>query len=91
MTISELLKCNPTVTKVFIKQKMLCVGCPAQAYHMIEDAARLYGFTEFDLLKSLQEAVQAGATDDKTGKEVENLKIGKKIKKKGDKRVSTKN
>ncbi len=91
MTISEALKKYPGMIKVFIKRKMLCIGCPAQAYHTLKDAARFYSFTECDLMESLTDAVQVCAGNDKTGKEVKGLKISEKIKKKGGKHVSAKN
>lgn len=58
MTIRELLEHHPTAIKVFIERKMLCVGCPTEAYHTLEDAARIYGFTLCAFMESLREAVQ---------------------------------
>jgi hybrid cluster-associated redox disulfide protein len=53
MTISDLLKRQPRATGVFIKRKMLCVGCPAEAFHTLEDAARLYDFDLNDLITAI--------------------------------------
>jgi len=58
MTIKELLEHHPTSIKVFIKRKMLCVGCPTEDYHTLEDVAKIYGFTLGTLMESLQEAIQ---------------------------------
>lgn len=58
MTIKELLEHHPISIKVFIKRKMLCVGCPTESYHTLEDVAKIYGVALGTLMKSLQEAIQ---------------------------------
>lgn len=58
MTIRELLKSYPLAIDVFVKRKMLCVGCPTQAYHTLEDVARIYGYTVYALLKTIGDAIQ---------------------------------
>jgi len=57
MTIKELLKHHPGATTAFIKRGMLCVGCPTQAYHTLEDVARIHGSTIDDLCAAIQEAI----------------------------------
>ena len=57
-TIQELLEHYPRATAAFIKRRMLCVGCPAQAFHAIEDVARIHGGTIDDLCAAIREAVQ---------------------------------
>jgi len=44
MTINDLLKSYPQATRVFIRRRMLCVGCPAAEFHTLKDAAKLYGY-----------------------------------------------
>ena len=53
MTISDLLERYPRATSVFIRRKMLCVGCPAESFHTLEDAAGLYGMDLNDLLDAI--------------------------------------
>jgi hypothetical protein len=36
---------------------MLCVGCPAEAFHSLEDVAGNYGIALKQLLKELLEAI----------------------------------
>ncbi len=58
MTIQELLERYPLAAAAFIKRRMLCVGCPAQAFHMLEDVARIHGCTIDDLCAVIREAIQ---------------------------------
>jgi hybrid cluster-associated redox disulfide protein len=57
MTIRKLLD-HPRATAAFIKRRMLCVGCPAQAFHVLEDVARIHGSTIDDLCAAIREAIQ---------------------------------
>jgi len=50
----------PRAVSVFIERRMLCVGCPTEAYHTLEDAARIYGCTVNALQEDIQEAIQRG-------------------------------
>ena len=58
MTIQELLEHHPCVTAAFIKRRMLCVGCPAQAYHTLEDVVRIHGCTFDGLCNAIREAIE---------------------------------
>ena len=58
-TVSELLKVHPLVMDVFIQRKMLCVGCPTESFHTLEDVAHIYGIALAQLLKELQGAINA--------------------------------
>jgi hybrid cluster-associated redox disulfide protein len=59
MTVSELLKHHPSAISVFIKRKMLCVGCPTETFHTLEDVARIYGIALELLLRELRGAIDA--------------------------------
>lgn len=59
MTVSDLLKIHPSVMNVFIKRKMLCVGCPTETFHTLEDVACIYGIALEQLLRELQGAIDA--------------------------------
>ena len=54
MTVSDLMRVHPSAMDVFIKRKMLCVGCPTESFHTLEDVAHLYGIALEQLLKELQ-------------------------------------
>jgi len=56
-TIQELLKLHPRATAAFIKRRMLCVGCPAQAFHTLEEVARIHGSTIDDLYAAIRDAI----------------------------------
>ena len=54
MTVSELIRVYPSAMDVFIKRKMLCVGCPTESFHTLEDVAHFYGIALEQLLRELQ-------------------------------------
>lgn len=58
ITISELMAHYPSAVGVFIRRKMPCVGCPAEKFHTIEEAARLNGILLKYLMKDLRSAVK---------------------------------
>jgi hybrid cluster-associated redox disulfide protein len=57
MTVSELMTYHPSAIDVFIRRRILCVGCPTETFHTLEDAARINGIALEHLLKELQEAI----------------------------------
>jgi len=60
MTVSELMRAHPSAMGVFLKRKMLCLGCPAESFHTLEEAARINGIAPEQLLKELQRTVGDG-------------------------------
>lgn len=60
MTVGELLDRHPGAMGAFIERKMLCVGCPAEAYHTLEEAARIYECGTEDLQDAILEAIRRG-------------------------------
>lgn len=58
MTISDLLEWQPQTASIFIQRKMLCIGCPAEAFHTLGDAARLYGFDLTDFIAAIDAVVR---------------------------------
>jgi hybrid cluster-associated redox disulfide protein len=54
MTVSDLMRVHPSAMDVFIKRKMLCVGCPTESFHTLEDVAHFYGIALEQLLRELQ-------------------------------------
>jgi len=59
MTVSELMRFYPSAIDVFIKRKMLCVGCPTESFHTLEDVANIYGIVLTELLKEIRWAISA--------------------------------
>ncbi len=59
MTVSELMRIHPSAMDVFIKRKMLCVGCTTESFHTLEEVARIYGIAMEQFLRDLREAVNS--------------------------------
>ena len=57
ITVDELVRHHPQVIDIFLKRKMLCVGCPAETFHSLEDVADNYGISSKQLLKEILEAI----------------------------------
>lgn len=61
MTVNELMRLYPSAITVFIKRKMLCIGCPTERFHTLEDIAHFNGIALERLLKELRE-IEKGET-----------------------------
>ena len=59
MTVKELITHHPSAIDVFIKRKMLCIGCQTETFHTIEDVACINGILLKHLLKDLRDAINA--------------------------------
>jgi hybrid cluster-associated redox disulfide protein len=59
MTVRELMTYHPSAIDIFIKRKMLCVGCPTETFHTLEDVARINGIALEHLLEDLHDAIDA--------------------------------
>ena len=59
MTVGELMRVHPPAMQIFIKRKMLCVGCPTETFHTLEDVARINGIVLEHFLNDLREAIDA--------------------------------
>ena len=57
ITVDELIRNHPQATDFFLKRKMLCVGCPAESFHSLEEVADNYGIEFKQLFKELLEAI----------------------------------
>ncbi len=57
ITVKELLDCYPRALQVFMDLGLLCVGCPAEAFHTLADAAREYHLDLDQLLQRVYKAV----------------------------------
>ena len=57
ITVGELMAQHPSTTGVFINRRLLCVGCPAQAYHTLRDVAGIYGYELDDFVETMRKAI----------------------------------
>jgi hybrid cluster-associated redox disulfide protein len=59
LTVKEVLDHYPHALHVFMGLRLLCVGCPTEAFHTLVDVAR-----EHDLdIEQLLQRIQAGIGD----------------------------
>jgi hybrid cluster-associated redox disulfide protein len=58
MRVSELLRVYPSAMDVFLKRKMLRVGCPTESFHTLEDAAHINRIALNQLLEELRESIK---------------------------------
>jgi len=57
ITIKEVLDRHPQTLQVFMDIGLLCVGCPAEAFHSLADVAREYNLDLNQLLKRIYKAI----------------------------------
>lgn len=67
LTIKELLDRYPQLLPTFMALGLLCVGCPAEAFHTLDDVAREYGLDLNELRQRLVTAVDTKAPRQGTG------------------------
>jgi hybrid cluster-associated redox disulfide protein len=58
ITIKELLDLYPQLLQSFMDLGLLCVGCPAEAFHNMEDVAREYHLDLDQLRLRLERAIE---------------------------------
>lgn len=58
LTLGNLMLLWPETTKVFLRHKMLCVGCMVTSFHTVEDACLEYDLDEAVFRAELQKAVE---------------------------------
>lgn len=59
MIISEVINANPELVRTFFEHGMMCIGCPASQGESIEQASMVHGIDTDDLIKALNEVLQA--------------------------------
>jgi len=57
ITVKELLDRHPRTLQLFMDIGLLCVGCPAEAFHTLADVAREYHFDLNQLLQQIQKTI----------------------------------
>lgn len=58
ITIKELLDRYPLALQPLMDLGLLCVGCPAEAFHTLADVAREYHLDPNQLLRRIHKAIQ---------------------------------
>ena len=58
LPLEELLTLWPETITVFVRHKMLCVGCLVSPFHTVEDACREYRLNPGLFLQELLQAAQ---------------------------------
>jgi hybrid cluster-associated redox disulfide protein len=56
ITVRDLIERYPSVIAVFLKRRLTCVGCPAEAFHTLEEVALVYGLALQPFLRELRDA-----------------------------------
>ncbi len=59
MTVQELIEHHPDAIRFFLHNKMLCVGCPTEAFHTLADVARVHGQAPERLIEDLCRSIAA--------------------------------
>ena len=61
ITVKELLDRYPQLLPSFMDLGLLCVGCPAEAFHSLADVALEYHLDLNQLLRRIDQAIGGGA------------------------------
>ncbi|HHW95557.1 MAG TPA: DUF1858 domain-containing protein [Mogibacterium sp.] len=59
MIIAEVIEQYPELIRTFFANGMMCIGCPASQGESIEQAAAVHGLDAEQLLKALNDALEA--------------------------------
>ena len=59
ISVKELLDRYPILLQTFIDLGLLCVGCPTEAFHTVEDMAKEYGYDPNKLTQYFQRIIDA--------------------------------
>ena len=58
MTVDEIMRRWPATIRVFIGNRMLCIGCPIGVFHTVKDACRAHDLDEDHIAQQLLSAMQ---------------------------------
>lgn len=56
-TVKELLDRYPQALPAFMRLRLLCAGCPTEAFHTLTDVAKEYDLDIDELMKRIQSAI----------------------------------
>ena len=57
MALEELMQRWPATISVFLRHRMLCIGCPIAGFHTLLDAAREHDIDLDMLLEEIEDAI----------------------------------
>jgi len=57
ITVKELLETYPQLIHIFMDMGLLCAGCPAEAFHTLDEVAQEYKLDVNQLLRRLNETI----------------------------------
>ena len=57
LMLAQVFETWPAVIPVFLRRRMLCVGCPITPFHTVIDACEEYGLDEAEFRAELARAV----------------------------------
>lgn len=60
MTLAEIMSIWPATLPVFVRHRMLCIGCPISPFHTLADAAAEHGL-DLGLLSAEVAAARGGS------------------------------
>ena len=58
MTVDEIMRRWPATIRVFIRHRMLCIGCPIGIFHTVSDACGAHGLDEEAFSRELLAAMR---------------------------------
>ena len=61
LPLSDLMTDWPQTIPVFLRHRMLCVGCLINPFHTVVDACAEYHLDEDLFIEELRQAIEAGA------------------------------
>lgn len=62
VTVKELLETHPEVLQMFLDMGLLCVGCPAEAFHTLAEVAEEYKLDVDQLLRRITKSIKENAS-----------------------------
>lgn len=62
LTVKELLKTHPTLLNMFLDMGLMCVGCPAEAFHTLAEVAQEYKLDVDQLLERINKSIRKNAS-----------------------------
>ncbi|WP_371746624.1 DUF1858 domain-containing protein [Aminobacter sp. SR38] len=57
LSVDDVMKLWPNTIRVFLANRMLCVGCPIGSFHTVSDACREHELDETSFLNQLAAAI----------------------------------
>ena len=59
MTVDEIMRRWPATIRVFIQNRMLCIGCPIGIFHTVKDACQAHRLDEEAFSRELLAAMRS--------------------------------